>query len=208
MIKNKFIQNTMIMLCGVFFIASTTFESGFALNSFHKKLTFNPQDAGLKVNATAYTEKESKSLLSNNLLSKGYRPVEVTIVNNSGNEYSLCESSVDLRLTSIKEIIHKVKKGAFPRRIAYSVFGFFFWPVIFPSMIDGALTHRGHRSLEKDYESKVLRKDIIKAYSALTRVFFVKEEDFKEAFAMTVIDLETLKPTVLNISLTGSLQEA
>jgi hypothetical protein len=40
-----------------------------------------------------------------------------------------------------------------------------------------------------------MRKEVVAPYSTFHRVLFVPKEEFQENFKVTLIDLETLKPT-------------
>jgi len=147
---------------------------------------------------------ESKQNFGHDLISRGVQPLQLSIQNNTSNEYSLCPSSVDLPRVEASKVAFKVTKSAIPRGIAYKVASLFFWPFMIPSTIDSIRVFSHHRSLKKDLMAKSMKEEIVAPYSTFHRVLFVPREEFKETFKVTLIDLDTLKPTEFNTTIQGA----
>ena len=79
----------------------------------------------IQVVAKAYTPEESTKFLNKNLLRKGYQPVQITIQNNSSQEYSLSSGSVGLPTASPSKVTMKLMQSAIPRGIAFRIASFF-----------------------------------------------------------------------------------
>jgi hypothetical protein len=160
--------------------------------------TFSLDHTRVIVAAKAMTVEESKQNFGHDLISRGVQPLQLSIQNNTSNEYSLCPSSVDLPRIEPSKIAFKVTKSAIPRGIAYKIASILFWPFMIPSTIDSIRTMSHHNSLKKDLIAKSMRKEVVAPYSTFHRVLFVPKEEFQESFKVTLIDLETLKPTEFN----------
>lgn len=157
--------------------------------------TFSIKHSELHVIAKAMTPNESKQNFGHDLISRGVQPLHLSIQNNTPDEYSLCPSSVDLPRIEASKIAFKVTKSAIPRGIAYRVASFFFWPFMIPSTIDGIRVIVHHEHLKKDIIAKSMRDEIVAPYSTFHRVLFVPKDEFKKTFKVTLIELDSLKPT-------------
>lgn len=163
---------------------------------------FTPQHH-VVVTAKTFTADESKFLLGDNLIHRGIIPVQVDVQNNTGNEYSLCASSVDLPHIDPKKVAFTVCKSAIPRAIFWRIASIFFWPLMIPATIDGSISYKHYRDLRKDLNAKSLKErgEVVSPYSTYHRILFVPKEGVKETFAVTVIDLATMEPTEITTRL-------
>lgn len=153
----------------------------------------------LQVVAKAYTPEESTKFLNKNLLRKGYQPVQITIQNNSSQEYSLSSGSVDLPTASPSKVTIKLMQSAIPRGIAFKIASFFFWPFMVPSTIDSIITMKTYQSIKNDLQSKLVKQEVVAPYSIYNRIVFVPIDEFKDSFDITLIELQSLKPKIVHI---------
>lgn len=166
--------------------------------------TLNAEDTflrsdSLQVVAKAYTPEESKKYLNRDLIAKGYQPIQITIQNNSANEFSLSSGSVDLPSAEPAAIATKMMHAAIPRSLAFRAASLVFWPFIFPSTIDTIATIKNYKMLKNDLKSKLVKKEVVASYSIYNRVVFVPVKEYKESFDVTLIELGSLKPKVVHI---------
>lgn len=166
--------------------------------------TLNAEDTFLRsdtlhIVAKAYTPEESKKYLRKDLVSKGYQPVQITIQNNSANEFSLSSGSVDLPTAEPSKIASKMMHSAIPRSLALRAASLVFWPFIFPSTIDSLVTLKNYKLLKHDLQSKLVKKEVVAPYSIYNRVVFVPVSEFKGSFDVTLIELNSLCPKVVHI---------
>jgi hypothetical protein len=162
---------------------------------------FSLNHTHVNVVAKAMTPDESKQNFGHDLISRGVQPLQLSIQNNTSNEYSLCPSSVDLPRIEASKVAFKVTKAAIPRGIAYKIASFFFWPFMIPSTIDSIRVLSHHHSLKKDLIAKSMKHEVVAPYSTFHRVLFVPREEFKETFKVTLIDLDTLEPIEFNTNI-------
>ena len=150
----------------------------------------------IAIQVKTLTPDESKLFLGHDLISRGTIPIQFDIENNTGNEYSLCASSIDLPHLNPKKVAFSVSKSAIPRMIGWRILSFFFWPLMLPATIDGIRTYSHYKFLCKDLNAKSLKEkgETVLPYSTYHRILFVPKEGVKEEFAVTLIDLETFEP--------------
>ncbi len=196
-------------LAGIFLL-TTGFESHqiHTLKSVATELlpSFSLKEIRVVVHAKAMTPDESKRNFGHDLISRGIQPLQLSIQNNTSNEYSLCPSSIDLPRVEASKVAFKVTKSAIPRSIGYKIASFFFWPLMIPSTIDGIRVMIHHKNLKKDLSAKSVKQEVVAAYSVFNRVLFVPKKEFKETFKVTLIDIESLQPTELQTTIENADQ--
>lgn len=151
------------------------------------------KDERIYAQATAYTAEDCKYFLHSDLISKGYRPIQLSIQNNTSKPLGLGDLSIDLPLASGNQIATQFFKETIPRAVALKVASFFFWPLMVPSTIDGIVTYRSQKIMRHDYTAKTIKnyEEIIPAYSTINRILFVKEENYRDSFTLSLQDKET-----------------
>ena len=170
--------------------------------------TFSLEHTRVRVIAKAMSPDESKQNFGHDLISRGVQPLQLSIQNNTGDEYSLCPSSVDLPRIEPSKIAFKVTKSTIPRAIAYKIASFFFWPFMIPSTIDSIRVISHHEHLKKDIIAKSMKDEIVAPYSTFHRVLFVPKEEFKQTFKVTLIELDSLKPTEFETTVEGAVVQS
>ncbi len=181
------------------FLLTTSFQRQqiHPLNSIALELLpdFSLKQAHIQVFAKAMTKDESKQNFGHDLISRGVVPLQLTIQNNTSDEYSICPSSVDLPRIEASKIAFKVTKSTIPRAIGYKIASFFFWPFMIPSTIDSIRVMSHHKKLKKDLIAKSIRQEVVAPYSLYHRVLFVPKDKFETRFKVTLIELESLQDT-------------
>lgn len=205
-ILKKFFPITLVASAGILILASgwDHYQSHpLKAVASHLLPTFSLNDSRVMVVAKAMNADESKRNFGHDLISRGVQPLQLTIENNTSNEYSLCPSSVDLPRVEVSEIAFKITKSSIPRGIAYKIASFFFWPLMIPSTIDGIRVMVHHKNLKKDLAAKSMRDEVVAPYSTFNRVLFVPKKEFQTTFKVTLIELESLKPTEFQTTVDG-----
>jgi len=166
--------------------------------------SFSLEESKVIVYTKAMTPDESKRNFGHDLVSRNVQPVQITIQNNTSNEYSLCPSSVDLPRIDASKVAFKVTKSSIPRAIGYKIASFFFWPFIVPSTIDSIRVMSHHQKIKKDMKAKSMKEEVVASYSVFNRVLFVPKDKFKESFKVTLIDIESLQATEFQTTVEGA----
>jgi hypothetical protein len=195
--KNKSLLLAIVAI-SLFFIGSSW--NNYRPLSLQTELSsFGEENGGVKITAKAYTSDESQAFLHQNLLNKGYAPVELVIHNNTANAYTLSAASVPLLCDRGNDVAWSITKKAIPRGVGLKVLGFLFWPFTIPSAIDTIVTYKKHQSLTKDLTAKTLKEqeEIVPPYASITRVLYVKSEGFRETFSVSLQDIESKELLVI-----------
>lgn len=207
-LKKPLLFGLVALLAGAFLV-TTGFDryQDHPLKSVATRLlpAFSLSDARMTVAAKAMTAEESKRAFGHDLISRGIRPVQLTIQNNTSHQYSMCAGSVDLPRVESRKVAHKVKQSTLGRSIGYRIAGFLFWPFMIPGTIDSIRVIVHHQELKKDLMAKAMKEETVAPYSTWNRVLFVPGKDFKTSFKVTLIDLETLKPMEFQTTVTGDV---
>ncbi len=167
--------------------------------------SFSLDDAKVMVYAKAMTPADSQRSFGHDLISRGVQPVQITVENNTSDKYAMCPSSVDLPRIEASKIAFKVTKSTIPRSIGYKIAGFFFWPFMIPGTIDSIRVLSHHQKLKKDILAKSMKEEVVAPYSTYNRVIFVPKKDYQETFKVTLIELDTLKPTEFQTTVAGAI---
>lgn len=138
--------------------------------------------------AIAYTPKESKEALNENIPSHGYQPIQITVQNNSAKTYILSEADVDLPLVDPSKIAARISLGAIPRNIALKVLGFIFWPFIIPATIDSIISFKSHFNRSDEFYIKSLKErgEWLPPYSTMHRIFFIPKDVKADRFELHI----------------------
>jgi hypothetical protein len=203
----KLFPTTLLALAGIFLL--TTGWDRYRSNPLKPVAaellpTFSIEHVQVNVIAKAMSPDESKQNFGHDLISRGVQPLQLSIQNNTSDEYSLCPSSVDLPRIEPSKIAFKVTKAAIPRGIAYKIASFFFWPFMIPSTIDTIRFIAHHEHLKRDIMAKSMRDEVVAPYSTFHRVLFVPKDEFKHTFKVTLIELDSLKPTEFETTIEGA----
>lgn len=201
--KRNVITWTLASLAGIF-ILSTGWKS-YQLHPLKPVASellpiFSIKDRGIAVSAKAINAQESKRYFGHDLISRGVQPLQLMIQNNTSNEYSLCPSSVDLDRVEASKVAFKVTQSSIPRGIAYRIASLIFWPFAIPSTIDSIRVMTHHKNLKKDLKAKAVKEELIVPYSTFHRVLFVPIDKMKEEVKVTLIDIDSLEPTELTVT--------
>lgn len=170
--------------------------------------SFSLEESKVIVVTKAMTPDDSKRNFGHDLISRNVQPVQITIQNNTSNEYSLCPSSVDLPRINSGKVAFKVTKSTIPRAIGYKIASFFFWPFMIPSTIDSIRVMTHHQKIKKDMKAKSLKKEVVAPYSVYNRVLFVPKDKFQESFKVTLINIESLQATEFQTTIENPTQIA
>lgn len=172
-----------------------------SLEKLGKDITpFSSLQSTVAVTVKAYTAEESKAYLGRDLLSRGIKPIQITVQNNTPNSYILSAAGVDLTTYPSNQVAMKITKEAIPRAVVYKVAGMIFWPFMIPGTIDSIQTFRAHKKLKKEYAVKAIGEDPVVPYSTINRIIFVSEEKYRDTFDVKLVNKETKFPLYFHMN--------
>lgn len=158
------------------------------------------EEANISISIKPLTEAESEKYLKSDVLNLGYKPVQITVENQSSDPYLIEEKSISLPIIDSKKIASATKKASLPTSIGLKIAGFIFWPFSIPSTMHGIKSLQNYQKIKKDLWVKSIKEEIIPPYTTMNRVFFVETEDFKDSFFVTLVNQETLESKVFSVA--------
>lgn len=157
------------------------------------------------VAARAFDEEDCKQYLDRDVISKGYRPVQITIENKSDSNYLFSLNRVSLPCARAEDVAEQVHTSTVGRTAGYGAAALFFWPFAIPAVVDGVRSVKANESLDLDFVSKVAKDQIIAAHAHVNMLMFVPESSFKNVFSITLIDLKTSEAREFKVHASSSL---
>lgn len=170
------------------------------------KTPFTLEDKALQVTARELSVCESESILKYDISGRGYKPIEVTIVNQGSHSYEIDRSATSLPCATAKEIAWKETKRAMPRGLGLKILGFMFWPFSIASGIDSIATYKTHRQIVNVLKAKGFKDDpeAILPYSVVKRVLYIPEDKFEKTFSVSLEDTTNDELVVLPVEVQSS----
>jgi len=163
--------------------------------------TVSLHDEILTVSAKVYNPDESKQILKTDLVSRGYVPVEITIMNPGEHTYGISIASTGLDLATPEQIAWKESARGIPRGVVLKILSIFFWPFTIPSTIDTIYSIKKHASTVSVLTAKGLKEaeEIVLPYSLVKRVLYVPEDSFNKTFSVSLQNLHTEEQVVIPV---------
>jgi hypothetical protein len=153
-------------------------------------VTIPPHDSKLRITAKTLDSEQSKAMLGRDLIDRGYKPISLTIENHTKRTYRLAADSVDMPVSKASSVSMRIAKRGLPRSIGYSIAGFIFWPFMIPGAINSIKGAISYKKLNSELKAKGLKKDgeVIPPYTTMTRVLYVRADDYKPSFTLKLTD--------------------
>ena len=151
------------------------------------------QEEHLVVFVRALTPEECEKHLKADVILWGYKPVQVTIDNQSSNTYLLSPKSLNLPTAESGKVARAVIHNSISRTVVFKIASFFFWPLSILGTKDSLYTAKVHRSIKKRLRTREVRIEKVLPYTVVHRIFFVPTESYKESFTVSLQDAESLQ---------------
>jgi hypothetical protein len=170
---------------------TTFFGNQFSIVSpvLEQKDSHSLSKKGLSIFYHAYSPQESRQNLGQDIISKGYAPIQISIQNNTSRSWRL--NSLTLETLSPKKIINYFSKQMFLRSAGFKIVSLLFWPFIIPDTVHSLASLYLHHSLKKELLSRALNfNEIIPPYAVIHRLVYVKasEESELPSFSLSLTD--------------------
>ena len=166
-----------------------------ALEPLSAHISFDSSLRGLYWIAKSFDINDCYTYLDRDVIRKGYRPVQLYIKNESPQTYSFSLDRISTPIASPQTVAELVHTSTAGRIIAYSLTGV----LIIPAIVDGIKSYKANCALDRDYFSKTAKDQILAPYSKMNVILFIPEHTYQDQFTVTLIDVETNQPKVLDI---------
>ncbi len=157
------------------------------------------EEPSLSISVKPLTGEESEKYLKNDFLKLGYKPVQISIENQSSDPYLINAESISLPVINSDKIASATKRATIPTAIGLKIAGFIFWPFSIPSIMHEIKSLQNFQKIKKDLFVKSIKEEIIAPYTIMNRVFFVEADEFKDSFSVSLINQETLESKIFSV---------
>lgn len=161
----------------------------------------NKKEENVKMSYKVFDQFDCKKYFDRDVIKKGYQPVQITIVNNSNRYIEFAKDRLTLAAAPVQEVADKVHTSTLGRSAGYGTAGaILLWPLVIPAIVDGVKSSNANQRLDRDFDNKDLKTQIISPYHTLNGVIFVPKGKFRPDFEVTLLEINTQKKIVLNNS--------
>jgi hypothetical protein len=167
-----------------------------------KKL-FTPafQEQTISFDYHILNKQECKKYLDRDVMSKGYQPIHLTIVNNSNRYLNLSLDNFSLLCISPSTVAKSVHFSTAGRAAGYTVasiltFGLF----LIPAVVDGVGSSKANKELDADFEIKSIKDRIIAPHHTINGLIFTPKEGFDKDFSFVLVGQERKERFILSTS--------
>lgn len=153
---------------------------------------FEHEKDDLSVSFRVYSRNECKELLSKDLVSRGYQPIQIDIVNPTHHEYEISPTDVSLPSEKPSKMALKVMKSAIPRSILFKIAGLVFWPVNIVGIVDSLNAFTSYDEMRADWHSMSIKpNEKVPPFSTIHRVVFVPEGHLTDNFTIQLKNVKS-----------------
>lgn len=145
-----------------------------------------------------FTKSDCKRYLDRDVLAEGYQPIQISLQNNSRQEFIFNTDAISLPCVMPDEVADKVHTSTVGRAVAYGVGGIFLWPLLIPAVVDGFGSYHANQQLDSDFDTKAVTSQLLFPYARLNGIIFVPRKSFTPDFTITLYDRETREKLILD----------
>ena len=98
-----------------------------------------PADSSNKVVAVskAFSREDCERYLDRDVISEGYQPVQISILNNTDRKYYFSTGKISVPVAQPQEVAQTVHTSTVGRAVGYGVGALIVWPLLIPAIVDG-----------------------------------------------------------------------
>lgn len=144
-----------------------------------------------------FDRSDCKKYLDRDVISKGYQPIHLTIVNSSNRSVAFSRRNLSLETVDSYVVADTVQTNTVGRVVGYGAAALIMWPFVIPAIVDGVGSAKANERLAMDFLGKSLQDQVIEPNESINGLVFVPIELFKSSFKVTLSDIETSKRIVL-----------
>lgn len=204
--KLSILQSICLPLILALTISSCASYEAVALNNLSPDIYVSKSQnyGGVRIAAKAFNKIECKKYLDRDVISKGYQPIQLSIENNSNDNYYFSLSRISLPCARPEEVAEKVHTSTVGRATGYGAAALLTCGLFaIPAIVDGVKSSHANEALDSDFICKAAKDQTIYPYSHTNMLIFVPVNGFQSNFAITLIDEASSQPKVFHIIANG-----
>lgn len=162
---------------------------------FSRNLVLNPAKIekiqNVAFNAKALTKEESKGLLGKDVISAGYRPIQITI-ENKGNDYiKYSPEDISLKTVPAQVVAESVFSNTTGKAVGWGIAGLFLPVLWIPGIVVSARSYEANQKIAKDFKEKSYIQRVVEPNSKMQDIIFVGLKDYNDNFTVTLTNLSS-----------------
>lgn len=168
------------------------------LHRLESGIFHNDKKSFIALSHRAFDAYDCKTYLDRDVISAGYQPIQICLINNSQRRFRISKDSFSFPCVHHEIVAQAVHTSTASRATGYGIAALFIWPFLIPAIIDGIGSSEANTALDADFEQKALHNQIVGPFSAVNGLVFASMRGISEDFSLTVIDPENNEHFVLS----------
>lgn len=156
---------------------------------------------GVEVITRKLTKYEFGTCFDTSEAADKFDAVQIYVKNNRTRPIVLSANNITLPLEGSKVVAETIHRNTVGRAAGYTFGGLFFWPLLIPAAVDGAKSSKANYKINQDINAKGLTQNtsvVIDPNRYTNRALFVRKEQMKSNFTITLVEEDTEKRIVVD----------
>ena len=150
---------------------------------------------GFVVRAKELKDKEAKNIFGGcSPASKGYKAVQIFIINKNDQACTLQADSISLGVASAQLVAEQIGFNTAGRVAGWGAASLILLPLLIPAYVDGTASSQANKELKQDFVSRTISNassTTIQPNGLMNKIFFVSNEDFCSTFSFELVNKGT-----------------
>jgi hypothetical protein len=138
-----------------------------------------------------FTKDDCMEYLDRDVIKAGFQPIHIHLENNSSEPIIFSTEGISFPCVPMDVVAKKVHTSTSSRVLAWGIPGLFIWPFLIPAVVDGIGSAEANGQLDVDFAGKSVKGQIIQPRTSLDGLIFVRLNEYREPFTVTVIGQKT-----------------
>lgn len=201
-IKSKYTKGLLTAaIASSFFTGCASYKASSLSSLYHDEFQAPTESSSqVVVKSKVFSREDCKRYLDRDVISEGYQPVQVSILNNTDRRYYFSTDKISVPVAKPQEVAETVHTSTVVRAVGYGVGALFVWPLLIPAIVDGIGSAEANTALDSDFAMKSAKDQTIQPYSRLNTLLFIPVDGYKDSFSITLVDEKNNEPTTLVLS--------
>lgn len=179
-------------------LAIATF-AGLGIYFSKRSFTVVPEKVqNISFNCKALTQEESKGLLGKDVVSAGYRPLQITIENKGSDYLKYSPEDISLKTVPAQVVAESVFSNTTGKAVGWGIAGLFLPVLWIPGIVVSARSYEANQKLSKDFRERSYVHRIVEPNSKMQDLVFVSLKDCQDTFTITLTNQSSQEKVICN----------
>lgn len=148
---------------------------------------------GIQIHCKNFTKEECVGYLGRDVISAGYKPIKITIENNTDRNLKFSPSDISLKTVQADVVAKKVYYNTTGRATGWGIAGLIMPILWVPGIVHSASSYKANQKLSDNFSAKSATDRNIAPKSSIEGLIFVAIEDYKDTFDIILSDNNSQK---------------